>query len=283
MYFGIIIAALLLVIVMVIAEREIYYFDGVHLGPKIHGWLYNKWAAKYDSDKQKSQANDGELLILPLLKKLKVEYSDLSEILVLDIATGTGRFPFAHFQQPEFTGHIIGLDISFGMLLRASENLAPYKNRIELLHQSAMPLPFPDNTFSVVSCLESIELMPDIHLSLNEIARVLRPGGVLVISRCTKRWGYDTKCRKPEEFRTLLQTSGFDQVEIMPWWKWFDRVLAYKPGRFALATQRKLIEILKCSNCGMINWANSSSQGYQCQKCGTEIKTSPEGIVSYSK
>ena len=283
MHIGIIIAALLLVAVMVIAEREIYYFDGVHLGPKFQGWLYNKWAAKYDFDKQKSQANDGELLTLPLLDKLKAMGSDLSEILVLDVATGTGRFPYALFQQPEFTGHIIGLDISLGMLLRADENLASYKNRFELLHQSAMLLPFPDNTFDVACCLEAIELMPDIHLSLNEITRVLRPGGVLITSRCTRRWGYDLKYRKPEEFKVLLQTSGFEQVDIMPWWKWFDRAFAHKPGRFAPAKQRKLIEILKCPNCGTITWANSQSQRYHCQKCGTEIKTSPEGIVIYSK
>ena len=282
MHIGIIIAALLLVIVLVLLEREIYYFDGVHFGPKFQGWLYNSWAKKYDADKQKSQANDGEILILPLLNKLKADNSDLSEILVLDVATGTGRFPSALFQQPEFKGQIIGLDISFGMLLRTSENLAPYKNRIELLQHTALPLPFPDNTFDVVSCLEALECMPKIQLTVNELARVLRPGGVFLTSRCTRRWGYDLKYRNREDFSMLLQNSGIEQVEFVSWWKWFDLVFAHKPGRSAPAKKRKLIEILTCSNCGTITWEISSSQGYRCKKCGIEVKTSPEGIVIYS-
>ncbi len=216
-----IIAVIVILIIVYALEREIYYFDGVHLGPKVQGWLYNRWAAKYDTDKKKSQSKDEESLIQPLLSKLRDRRVDLAEVLVLDVATGTGRFPCTLFQQPEFSGRAIGVDISLGMLQRANENLAGHAGRMELLNQPAIPLPFPDNTFTVVSCLEFIELIPNIDLTIKELARVLRPGGILLTSCCTKKWGYDMRLRSPDEFTALLKGAGVVHVEISPWWEWF--------------------------------------------------------------
>jgi ubiquinone/menaquinone biosynthesis C-methylase UbiE len=277
---------IIVIIVILIAvfalEREIYYFDGVHLGSRIQGWLYNRWAAKYDADKKKSQSKDEESLIRPLLSKLQARRVDLAEVLVLDVATGTGRFPCALFQQAEFTGRVIGVDISLGMLQRGHENLAGHANRVELLHQPAIPLPFPDNTFTVVSCLEFIELIPNIELTVKELARVLRPGGILLTSCCTKKWGYDMKLRSPEEFTALLQGAGLDSVQISPWWEWFQLVFAEKPGQLATQPPTKLIDMLRCAQCGKIEWSTPASGEYVCNNCGGSIKSTPEGILTYS-
>jgi DNA-directed RNA polymerase subunit RPC12/RpoP len=72
-----------------------------------------------------------------------------------------------------------------------------------------------------------------------------------------------------------------EQVEITPWWKWFDRVLARKQGRFVPSGSRRLMEILQCADCGSTSWTTVSPQEHSCQKCGARITASPEGIFIY--
>ena len=43
-------------------------------------------------------------------------------------------------------------------------------------------MPFPDNTFDVVTCLDVIEHTPDDRASLRELYRVTKPGGALVVT-----------------------------------------------------------------------------------------------------
>jgi len=46
----------------------------------------------------------------------------------------------------------------------------------------ARPLPFPDSTFDVLHANQVIEHVPDIDLFMSEIARILRPGGLAILS-----------------------------------------------------------------------------------------------------
>src|SRR5262245_59903110 len=128
-----IILAIIVVAGLVLFEREIFYYDGAHLGPRIQAWLYSLWAAKYDFDKRETQAKDAELLIHPLLERLGVGLAGSTEVHVLDVATGTGRFPYALIQSPEFAGGVVALDISVGMLKRAAQKLTPYQERCLLV------------------------------------------------------------------------------------------------------------------------------------------------------
>ncbi len=271
--------AVVLALALIALHREIYYYDGAHLDPRILAWFYTTWAKKYDLDKQASQAGDAELLIGPFLKRLPPEQVCAPETLVLDVATGTGRFPLALLREKEFGGRLIALDISRGMLERAAQKLIRYKDRLVLVRHAAMPLPFPDNTFEAVSCVEALELMPDIEAMLAELSRVLRPGGVLVTSRCTKAWGRKLIRRSPEEFTKILQAIGVEQIEIASWWEWFDRVLARKSGQPISGSQHTLTDVLRCSACGVAALTNLPSPAFHCRQCGAEIPVSPEGIV----
>jgi len=51
-------------------------------------------------------------------------------------------------------------------------------------------LPFPDDVFSVVSAFDVLEHCADEHASLREIHRVLRPGGVLLLSVPAYQWAW---------------------------------------------------------------------------------------------
>lgn len=172
-------------------DREIYFYEGTHLGPRAQAWLYDRWSRKYDKGKRESQLRDEEMLARPLLGLLK----EIPEPFILDFATGTGRLSFVLLNQADFNGHIIALDLSQGMLEQASEKLAPRAERrdgdppsrrrsagVEFLRHLALPLPFHDSTFDAVCALEVLELFPamDEPLSLKQTdCAMLRsqPGG----------------------------------------------------------------------------------------------------------
>jgi hypothetical protein len=60
-----------LILIGFILDREIYFYEGVHLGPRIQAWLYDRWSRKYDRGKRESQLRDDEMLARPLLEALK--------------------------------------------------------------------------------------------------------------------------------------------------------------------------------------------------------------------
>ncbi len=271
------ILALVLIAIYIFVDREIYFYEGVHLGPRIQGWLYNRWAKQYDRDKQASQAHDAETLARPLLEAL----AGVPEPFVLDVATGTGRFPLALLSEAGFRGRVIAVDISQGMLERAAEKLSAHRERVTLLRYTRLPLPFPDETFDVVGCLEALEVMPEMRTPLAEFARLLRPGGILVTSRGAEASGRKAKVVSAKQFAGLLGEAGFEQVEILPWWKNFDRVRARKPGPLTPSGIHTLEEALLCPACGKTGLTAASARPMRCRECGAELPVSPEGIILY--
>ena len=258
-------------------DREIYFYEGMRLGPRLQRWLYDRWAADYDKGKQASQAQDESMLAQPILEKL----AEMPEPLILDLATGTGRLGLALFHlQPRFQGKIVALDISPKMLEIASQKLSPFRENIRLIQYLRLPLPFPDESFDAVCCLEALEVMPAMDEPLSELYRVLRPGGLLVTSRGTEASGRKAKIRSAENFSQLLQRFGFEQVEITAWWKYFDRVFAKKPGNASPVGQHNLFGLLRCKVCDKIEWQENPKE-VLCRSCGTKYAYSDEKILIF--
>jgi len=262
-----------------VLDREIYFYEGVHLGPRVQAWLYDRWAGKYDRDKRASQAYDNEMLAGPLLNVL----SEIPEPLVLDFATGTGRLAFALLSRPEFKGRIIAVDLARGMLEQAAAKLAQLLNtsldsRVEFLRHAVLPLPFPDGAFDVVCALEVLEHLPDMDEPLAEFSRVLRSGGILLTSRGTEESGRKAKVKQVVEFTALLERCGFEQINISKWWKLYDRVMAVKRGSSNEVGAKGLSEVLKCPACHSIQWLKTPN-GWKCQVCGNELSITKEGII----
>jgi ubiquinone/menaquinone biosynthesis C-methylase UbiE len=269
-----IIAVAVLVIIGFILDREVYFYEGVHLGPRVQAWLYDRWSKKYDQSKGESQLRDDEMLAQPLLEKLM----EIPEPFVLDFATGTGRLSYALTSRPEFKGHIIALDLSQGMLEKAAAKLGPRLSRVELLRHQSLPLPFPDAAFDVVCALEVLELFPNMDEPLAELTRVLRPGGVLLTSRGTEESGRKAKVKSVKEFSALLQRNGLENIQITRWWKLFDRVFAAKNESSLSAGARQLSEVLRCSACTQIRWQKEAGV-LKCQNCGKGLSITQEEIV----
>jgi ubiquinone/menaquinone biosynthesis C-methylase UbiE len=272
---GWIVGVIIVIAILVILDREIYFYEATHLGPRVQSWLYDRWAAKYDSDKRESQAHDAEVLARPMVQLL----IDHPDALVLDVATGTGRLPVALLSEPEFQGRIIALDISREMLVRAAEKLIPFEDRVTLIRQPSFPLPFPDASFDVVCCMEALEVMPNMEQPLRELARVLRPGGIFLTTRGTEASGRKAKVKSAETFTALLETFGFEQIEIIPWWKLFDRVWARKAGTSAPLGSRAVTEVLLCPSCGRATLTSVSLGGLRCNQCHKEYPVADEKIL----
>lgn len=294
------------ILVGYLLDREIYFYEGVHLGPRVQAWLYDRWSKKYDAGKRGSQLRDEEMLARPLLDLLR----EVPNPFILDFATGTGRLSYVLLNQADFNGHIIALDLSQGMLeqaveklsraersvlrLRASQespspplrtNAASSQERsrsadVEFLRHLSLPLPFPDSTFDAVCALEVLELFPDMDEPLKELTRVLRPGGILLTSRGTEESGRKARVKSKAVFTSLLEKNDMHDIEIAKWWKFFDRVFARKHGESqpVRATAKRLSDAMRCPQCGQVQWRREAS-ALVCVQCGKELSITKEGII----
>lgn len=102
---------------------------------------------------------------------------------VLDVATGTADVAI-EFGRRTGAASITGLDPSSGMLDVGREKLRrdpPPGRPIHLVEGDAMALPFPDASFDVVTIAFGLRNLPDYERGVREMARVLGPGGRLIV------------------------------------------------------------------------------------------------------
>jgi ubiquinone/menaquinone biosynthesis C-methylase UbiE len=156
--------------------------------------------------------------------------SRLQSRVVLDVATGTGRLPLALMLQPAFTGRIVAIDASKKMLDIAHAKLSSYADRIEWQLEDAQHLKFEDDAFDVVTSLEALEFFTDPKLALSEMIRVLRPGGLLMVSNRIgpDAWKLPGKAMPTYEFIKLLESLGIHMVRREDWLVDYDLVLGIK-------------------------------------------------------
>ena len=200
--------------------------EGVFLGRRIVVWLYDLAAARYDAIKQYDPDTESAFVAWPLSRRL-IRWS---APVVLDVATGTGRLPHFLLADPTFAGRAVGLDASAGMLAQATAKLADQGERAVFIHGAAGDLPFPDNTFAAVTCLEALEFLPDDAAALGEMVRVLQPGGCLLT---TRRQGPEAgyflgRARSRDELEALLAALGLSEVRSQPWQVEYELVWAVK-------------------------------------------------------
>ena len=98
---------------------------------------------------------------------------------ILDVATGTAGVAIALATR---TGaNVTGVDLTEPMLARGRQRViaAGLEHRVTLQVARAEDLPFPDASFDAVSFTYLLRYVRDPAATLGELARVLRPGGVL--------------------------------------------------------------------------------------------------------
>ncbi|ATB39106.1 ubiquinone biosynthesis protein UbiE [Cystobacter fuscus] len=100
---------------------------------------------------------------------------------VLDCATGTGDLALAFKRQVGEAGRVVGTDFCKEMLDSAPAKAEREGLRVEFQVADAMALPFADDSFDVASIAFGIRNVDDPVKCLSEMARVVRPGGRVVV------------------------------------------------------------------------------------------------------
>jgi ubiquinone/menaquinone biosynthesis C-methylase UbiE len=221
----------------------VFETEGVYLGRRVVVWLYDVYARRYDNIKGYEDKEEYQYLSHPIIRRLKPH----TDPLVLDVATGTGRLPLALSQHARFDGYVIGLDASRKMLDVAAHKIATehFDDYVAFIWGDAPALPFEDNTFDVVTCLEALEFMPDPAAVLREICRVLRPGGLLLTTqRINARW-FVSRLWDETTLRRLLAESQIEQIEFQPWQLDYNLVWGVKAGQSEFVGACPVDEVLQ--------------------------------------
>ncbi len=249
--------------------------EGTYLGPRIVALMYDWSAGAYERIKGFIPSEEQWFLGIPLARSLELVPAPL----VLDVATGTGRLPRALLRQPSFEGRIIGLDLSRGMLRQAVRRTAQFANRLTFICQGASSLPFLDNTFDAVTCLEALEFTPDPHHVLEELVRVLRPGGVLLL---TNRVGSDARflpgrAFPPAVFEDMLRQLPLEQIETRSWQVDYNLIWAVKTGEPKGGGIQALEEILRCPICE--SPLERGVDAFHCTGCARTYPVAHDGVI----
>lgn len=189
---------------------------------KEKGRLFDEWPEAYDRWFRTPigalvRKYEGELL----LDLLRPEHGEL----ILDAGCGTGVFTLDILS---FGLHVIGLDVSLPMLMRAGQKARGYP--FQMVLGDILNLPFPENSFDKVVSVTALEFIEDAKGALTELFRVTKKGGYLVVAtlnslspwasrrraEAKKRHTLFDKAifRSPDELRSLTSVDGVIRTAI---------------------------------------------------------------------
>jgi 2-polyprenyl-6-hydroxyphenyl methylase/3-demethylubiquinone-9 3-methyltransferase len=140
--------------------------DSDHYFEQIGGY-FDRWMSDYDVCRR----------ALLIRKHIGQKASDKS---CLEVGCGTGKISEA---VADIVGTLTVSDISEKLAREVGQKL-----NVPWLQEDACALSFPDNSFDVVISSECIEHTSDPKRALREMTRVLKPGGLIVVTSPNKAW-----------------------------------------------------------------------------------------------
>lgn len=120
-----------------------------------------------------------------LLKHRKFDLAGRQRI--LDVGSGAGQILKHLLKYADRDARLTGFDLSHEMLKRARRRIE--SNRPDLVTADLTMLPFQDAAFDCVTCGYVLEHLPDPRPGLTELARVLEPGGRMLLIATEDNFG----------------------------------------------------------------------------------------------
>jgi len=124
---------------------------------------------------------------------------------VLDVASGSGDLAAALARRVGVEGEVWATDVNRKMLERGRDRLLDAGALTPAVQCDAERLPFPSRTFDCVTVGFGLRNMTHKELALAEMARVLKPGGRLVVLEFSKVWA------------PLQQLYDVYSFKVLPW------------------------------------------------------------------
>jgi ubiquinone/menaquinone biosynthesis C-methylase UbiE len=178
---------------------------------------FNQWAAAGRGDEMEGHHSD---ITEQTLSLMDIQPGDR----ILDLGCGTG-WASRRMARLAQGGEVVGLDVADEMLRRAEEASSAFRN-VRYVWGSAERIPESDNAFSKVLSVESFYYYSDQGKALDELRRVMVPGGKLFIlinlykdNHYSLRWMEELKvpvqALSEEEYKRLLANHGFKDVQAL--------------------------------------------------------------------
>ena len=170
---------------------------------------------------------------------------DLRGCTVLDVGCGDGALTLAFVRAG--VASVTGCDIDPRMISHAVARAREQQDAVHYAVADAARLPFADRSFDLVTAVAVLAFVADAEGALREIARVLRPGGCLIIGELGKcnLWAAERRVRgwlgsttwraatfrTARQLRALAEASGFSVEHVsgaifFPPWLPLARLLA---------------------------------------------------------
>jgi ubiquinone/menaquinone biosynthesis C-methylase UbiE len=130
---------------------------------------YDDFAARYEAERRPNRPDGYHALVDDLEVELVERYGAGGDVLECGVGTGLLLERMARFARSA-----CGIDLSPGMLERA------HARGLDVREASVTDIPFPAETFDVTCSFKVLAHVPAIGRALAEMARVTRPGGVVL-------------------------------------------------------------------------------------------------------
>ena len=193
---------------------------------------YSLWAPTYDPHPHNRLMALEQATVFDLMP-------EVSTLTVLDAGCGTGRY----LRELSSRGaNVIGVDLSEPMLERAR------RQSRRLARADLRALPFASTTVDLVVCGLALGDVAELEMAVREIARVLRPRGLVIYSvvhpsgkqagwtrsfeRDGRQWAIDGYWHSLDRHRRACTAAGLSIAE------WREPVLEERPGQPALLVVR---------------------------------------------
>jgi ubiquinone/menaquinone biosynthesis C-methylase UbiE len=208
-----------------------YYLQNFHY--QTDGYLSRRSAELYDFQVEVLFGGSADLMrrqaLAPIARHIGGRrHSDLR---LLDVACGTGRF-LGQIKSNWPRLPVTGLDLSPYYLAEARDRLGSW-SRVTLAQGAAEALPFPEGGFDIVTSVYLLHELPRKvrHAALAEMARVLKPGGLMILVDSLQRGDrpdyealmdhFPTAFHEPyyddytrDDLGRVLEEAGLHQVRV---------------------------------------------------------------------